>query len=127
MCFPDDSRGVGAPGEGVREVDSEVPDGGDDLHSCSIDVEGAGAGGGRPAKCVQDEVVVSAPLCQVFHFSPVCCLVTMGDESDHRCVVCKLNNKIVLVLSSAVEGHQCVQQWAQHTSLGRAGVQDDGG
>ena len=39
---------------------------------------------------VQLEIVLTTPEGQLFHLLPVCRLVTVLDEADDRCVICKL-------------------------------------
>ena len=81
----------------------EVLDRGGCLHSCSIYVEG-GVSGDRPTEVynhllglldVQVKVVVPTPPCQVLHLPPILRFVSLGDESYHCCVICKLHHQVI--------------------------------
>ena len=54
--------------------------------------------------CVESQVVVGTPLCQVLDLFPVGRLIVVADEANHRCVVCKLENGIRTMYRCAVVG-----------------------
>jgi hypothetical protein len=59
---------------------------------------------------VEGEVVVLALHGQVSDLLPLCCLVIVGDQSYHCCVIGKLNDGVVVVPGRAVMSDQSVQE-----------------
>ncbi len=78
---------------------------------------------------IQREIVVTAPPGQAAHLAPVVCLISVANETHHRHVICKINEKVRVVWRCAVVGQpEWRGGWLQHTSLGGGGacVQCDG-
>ncbi len=46
---------------------------------------------------IQREIVVSAPLGQAAHLTPVICLISVADETHHSRVIRKFNEEVELV------------------------------
>jgi len=67
---------------------------------------------------IDAEVAFSAPLHQVFHLLSAFGHIIVRDASHYCCVIRKLHNMTVGV---------CEQEGAQHTALGRASTEGDGG
>src|SRR4029434_6555309 len=65
---------------------------------------------------VESQVVVGTPLCQVLNLLPVGRLIVVADETNHRCVICKLYNGIRTMYSCAVVGEEGVEERAQHAA-----------
>ena len=53
---------------------------------------------------VEGEVVVLARHGQVYEHLPIGCLIVVGVQAYHCCVICKLNDGVGVVPSHAVEG-----------------------
>ena len=60
--------------------------------------------------CVESQVVVGTPLCQVLDLFSVGQLIATADEANHRCVVCKLDNGIRTMYRCAVVGEEGVEE-----------------
>jgi hypothetical protein len=54
--------------------------------------------------------VVLAPHCQVSDLLPIDCLIVVGDQAYHCCVIRKLNDGVGVVIGLAVVGEQGVQE-----------------
>ena len=61
--------------------------------------------------------VVLAPHCQVSDLLPIGCLIVVGDQAYHCCVISKLNDCVGVVLGHAVVGEQGVQEGTKHAPL----------
>jgi hypothetical protein len=48
---------------------------------------------------------------------PIGCLIIIGDQAYHFCVVCKLNDGVGVVLGHAVMGEQGVQEGTEYAPL----------
>jgi hypothetical protein len=59
---------------------------------------------------VEGEVVVLALHGQVSDLIPIGCLIVVGDQAYHHCVVSKLNGGVGVVLGHAVVSEQGVQE-----------------
>ena len=70
---------------------------------------------------VQRQIVVLAPVRQLFHHLSVGCFIVAADETHYW----KLNDVVCAGSRGAVMGQQHKQQGAEHTALGDAGVQHD--
>ena len=53
---------------------------------------------------VEDEVVILVPHCQVSDLLPIGCLIIVGHQAYHGCVVGKLNDGVGVILGHAVMG-----------------------
>ena len=53
---------------------------------------------------VEGEVVVLAPHCQISDLLPICCLIIVGEQAYHCCVVSKLNDDVGVMFGHAVMG-----------------------
>ncbi|KAI3372494.1 hypothetical protein L3Q82_022695 [Scortum barcoo] len=73
------------------------------------------------------EVVVLAPRCQGSDLLSVGRLIVAGDQANDGRVVSKFDDVVGAVGGHAVMREQGVQQRAEHTALGGAGVQSQGG
>ena len=73
---------------------------------------------------VQGEVFVLASHGQVFDLLPIGCLIFVGDQAYHCCVVRKLNDGVGFVLGHAVVGEQGVQEGIEHAPLRGPCVED---
>ena len=56
----------------------------------------------------EEVIVVLAPQCQVSDFLSIGCLIVVGDQAYHRCVISKLNDGVGVVLGHTVMGEQGV-------------------
>lgn len=134
MSLFDDAAGVVTPGEGVGEVNPNVFQAGNHLHSYAVNVERRGYSARLPKVHdhllgfidVEDEVVLLAPQSQTLYLLPVCHLVLVGDEPHHCCVISELHYEVAIIGSSAVVGEQFVEQRAEDAALGGASVEGDG-
>ena len=127
--------GVQRPRKILGEVDPQELEAGDTLDLNSLDLDGSVCVSiGSPEVhddllgllCVYGQVVISAPGCQVLDLLPVGCLIVVGDEADHRCVVCKFDG-VGAVHWFAVVGEEGVEERAQHTALWDTSVQNECG
>ena len=66
---------------------------------------------------VEGEVVVLAPQCQVSDLLPVGCLIVIGDQAYHRCVICKLNDGVGVMRGHAVVGEQGLLEGTKHVPM----------
>ena len=60
---------------------------------------------------------VLSPHFQVSDLLPLSCLIVMGDQVYHRCVVDKLNDGVGIVFCFAIMGEQGVQEGTKHAPL----------
>ena len=67
---------------------------------------------------IEGEVVVLATHCQVSDFLPIGCLVVVGDQAYHCCVIIKLNDGVGVLPGCAVMSEQGVQEGAEHAPEG---------
>ena len=75
---------------------------------------------------IEGEVVVLAPHCQ-FSDLPIGCLIVVGDQAYHCCVVSKLNDGVGVVFDHAVVGEQGIQEGTKYTPLRGPRVKDQHG
>ena len=66
---------------------------------------------------IEGEVVVLAPHGQVSNLLPIGCLVIVGDQAYHSCVIGKCNDGFGVVPGSAVMSEQGVQEGTEHAPL----------
>ena len=71
---------------------------------------------------IEGEVVVLAPHCQVTDVLPIGCLIIVGDQAYHCCVISKLNDGVW-----PHGGEQGVQVGTKHTPLRGPRVEDQSG
>jgi hypothetical protein len=76
---------------------------------------------------IEGEVVVLAPHCQVSDLLPIRCLIVVGDQAYHHCVVSKLNDGVGVMHGHAVVGEQGVQDGTKHAPLRGPCVEDQRG
>ena len=76
---------------------------------------------------VEGEVVVQAPHCKVSDHLPIGCLIVVGDQAYHCCVVSKLNDGVGIVFGHAVVGEPGVQEGTKHSPLRGPSVEDQHG
>ena len=76
---------------------------------------------------VEGEVVVLAPHGQVSDLLPIGCLIVVGDQTYHCCVIGKLNDGVGVVPGCAVMSEQGVQEGTEHAPLGGSSVEDQRG
>ncbi|KAK6327856.1 hypothetical protein J4Q44_G00035020, partial [Coregonus suidteri] len=76
---------------------------------------------------VEGEVVILAPHGQVSDLLPIGCLIVVGDQAYHCCVVGKLNDGVGVVPGHAVMGEQGVQEGTEHAPLRGPHVEDQCG
>jgi hypothetical protein len=62
---------------------------------------------------VEGEVVILA-----LDLLPICCLIVVGDQAYHCCVVCKRNDGVGVVTGHTVVSEHGVQEGAEHTPEG---------
>ena len=104
------------------------------LHYSPVDVNGGLFGPPFPVVhdqllClahIEEEVVVLAPHCQLSDL-PIGCLIVLGDQAYHCCVVSKLNDGVGVVFGPAVVGEQGVQEGTKYTPLRGPSVGDQHG
>ena len=58
---------------------------------------------------------------------PIGCLIVVGDQAYHRCVVSKLNDGVGVVLGHAVMGEQRVQEGTKQAPMRGPRVEDQRG
>ena len=75
----------------------------------------------------EGEVVVLAPHGQVSDLLPLGCLVVVGDQAHHCCVISKLNDGVGVVPGHAVGREQGVQKGTEHAPLRGPCVEDQHG
>jgi hypothetical protein len=66
---------------------------------------------------IEGEVVVLALHCQVSDLLPIGCLIAVGDQAYHCCVVRKLNDGVGVMFGHTVVGEQGVQEGTKHAPL----------
>jgi hypothetical protein len=71
---------------------------------------------------IEGEVVVLELHCQVSDLFPIGCLVIVGDQAYHCCVIGKLNDGVGVVPSRAVMSEQGVQEGTEHAPLRGPGL-----
>ena len=76
---------------------------------------------------VEGDVVILAPQGQVSDLLPICCLIVVGVQAYHCCVVSKLNDGVGVVPGRAVMSEQGVQAWTEHAPLRGPRVEDQRG
>ncbi len=133
--LPNQPGSVGAPGEILGYIHTQVPEARDHFHSYSSDVQGRKRAP-VPSEVhhhllgllyIDAEVVTSAPLHQMFHLLSVFRLIIVNDASHYCCVVRKLHYMAAGVSRRAVIRQQSEQEGAQHTALWWASAEGDGG
>ena len=70
---------------------------------------------------IEGEIVILAPHCQFSDLLPIGCLIVVGDQAYHCCVVSKLNDGVGVV------GEQGVQEETKYTPLRGPSVEDQRG
>ena len=75
---------------------------------------------------VEEEVVILASPGQVSDLLPIGCLVVVGDQAYHCCVICKHNDAVGVVPGHAVS-EQGVQEGTEHAPLRGSSVEDQRG
>ena len=65
---------------------------------------------------VEGEVVMLAPHGQITDLLHINCLIVIGDQVYHCCVVCKHNGGVGVVPGHAVMSEQGVQEGTEHAS-----------
>ena len=75
----------------------------------------------------EGEVVILAPHCHVSDLLPIGCLIVVGDQAYHCCVICKLNDGVGVVPGQAVMTEQGVQEGTEHAPLRGSSVDDQHG
>ena len=76
---------------------------------------------------IEGEVVVLAPHGQVSDHLPIGCLVVVGDQAYHCCVIGELNDGVGVVPGCAVMSEQGVQEGTKHAPLRGPWVEDQCG
>ena len=76
---------------------------------------------------IEGEVVVLASHGQVSDLLPIGCLIIVGDQAYHCCVISKLNDGVGGVPGRAVMSEQGVQEGTEHASLRGPRVEDQRG
>ena len=76
---------------------------------------------------VEGEVFVLAPHSQVSDLLPIGCLIVVGDQAYHCCVISELNDGVRVVLGRAVMSVQGVQEGTEHAPLRGPRVEDQCG
>jgi hypothetical protein len=87
------------------------------LHYSPVDVNGGLFGPPFPIvhnqflclAYIEEEVVVLSPNCKVSNLLPIGCLIVVGDQPYHFCVISKLNDGVGVVLGHAVMSEQGIQ------------------
>ena len=68
--------------------------------------------------------VVLAPHGQVSELLPIGCLIVVGDQANHCCVIDKLNDCVGVVPGHAVMSEQGVQEGTEHAPARGPSVED---
>ncbi len=71
-------------------------------------------------------MVLLTPFSQGTHLLSVGCLIVVGDQAYHRCVISKFDDDIGAVCSCTVVCVQGVQEWAEDAALRCTSVEDQG-
>ncbi len=66
------------------------------------------------------------PFSQGTHLLPVGRLIVVGDQTYHRCVICKFDDDIGAVCSWTVMCVQGVQEWPEDAALRCTSVEGQG-
>ena len=73
------------------------------------------------------EVVVLAQHHQVSDLIPIGCLIVVGDQAYHYCVIGKLNDGVGVMPGRAVMSEQGLQEGTEHTPMRSPCVEDHRG
>ena len=73
---------------------------------------------------VEGEVVVLAPHGQVSDLLPICCLIVVGDQAYHCCVISILNDGVGVMPGRAVMNEKGVQEGSEYGPLRGPRVED---
>ena len=76
---------------------------------------------------VEGEVVVLDPHGHVSDLLAIGCLIVVGNQAYHCCVIRKLNDGVEVVFGHTVVGEQGVQEGTKHTPLKGPSVEDQRG
>ena len=76
---------------------------------------------------VEGGVVVLGPHGPVWDLLPIGCLIVVGDQVYHCCVISKLNDGVGVVRGSSVMSEQGVQEGTKHAPLRGPHVEDQRG
>ena len=76
---------------------------------------------------VEEEGVVLAPHSQVSDLLPIGCVIVVGVQAYHCCVVSKLNDGVGVVFGHSVIGEQEVQEGTEDAALRGPSVEDQHG
>ena len=118
LCLLHDCLGVFGPLQFVGDVDTKELEALNLLHCSPIDENGGLFGPPFPVVhnqllClahIEGEVVVLAPHCQFSDLHPIGCLIVVGEQAYHCCVISKLTDGVGVVFGHAVVGEQGIQE-----------------
>ena len=82
---------------------------------------------GKRTQTLDKGLVVLAPHSQVSGLLPIGCLIVIGDQAYHCCVIGKHNDGVGVVPGRAVMSEQGVQEGTEHTPLRVPRVEDQHG
>ena len=127
-----DCLGVLGPCQFVGDVDTKELEALNLLHYSPVDENGGVLGSPFPVVhnhllClahIEGEVVVLAPHCQFSDLLPIGCLIVVGDQAYHCCVVSKLSDVVGVTFDYAVVDEQGVQEGSKYTPLRGPSVED---
>ncbi len=71
-------------------------------------------------------MVLLTPFSQGTHLLSVGCLIVVGDQAYHRCVISKFDDDVGAVCGCTVVCVQGVQEWAEDAALRSTSVEDQG-
>ncbi len=71
-------------------------------------------------------MVLLTPFSQGTHLLSVGCLIIVGDQAYHRCVICKFYDDVGAVCGCTVVCVQGVKEWAEDAALRSTSVEDQG-
>ena len=73
---------------------------------------------------IEVDVLVLPPYCQFSYHLPIGCLIVVGDQAYHCCVISKLNDGVGVVVGQAVMCEQGLQEGTKYTPLRGPSVED---
>ena len=76
---------------------------------------------------IEGEVVVLAPHSQVSDLLPMGCLVSVSNQANHCCVICKHNDGVGVMPGPAVVGEQGGQEGTEPAPLRGSSFEDQHG
>ncbi len=131
MCLLQHCICVSRPCEILGDVNAEELKAVNPLHRCLVDGDGCVFSALSPVihhqllglVDVEREVVLLTPFSQGTHLLSVGCLIDVGDQAYHCCVIGKFDKFVCGCTVMCVQG---VQEWVENAALWSTSVEDQG-